>query len=479
VTYLSKTHLSTFSIASVLLLSACGGGGGSSSGNTPPPPPPPAADTTAPAVSFNPTTLSVESEATGSSTLSATDANGISSGPTVDCTNGGSFDVGSNIFTAAAVTADTTSVCTAVATDPSGNEGTGTLTVTMTPPPPPDTVAPVLSFSRPVVSVESGRNSIQSFLTSSDNVAIVTGPTVTCTNGGVFNLTTNRFESPANLTQEVVSVCTATATDAAGNTGTATLTVTVRPAPAASIVIVSGSLTFDRVPNNASTFALDYDSITQMPIRQAPVELVNAAGAVVDTTVSDDSGNYSFSILSGENVRVRVRSEVQKPAPNEVDLQVVDNTSGDAVYALQGPLSVVPTSNQTRDLNADSGWGGSSYTGTRAAAPFALLDTIYATMEEFIAIDSDVDFPPFDVQWSTLNVPQGGNVDIGQISTSSFTVENRGAAGLVPVIRILGDANNDTDEYDALILLEDLTVLMIVLIPASPLAKAGAMPYPA
>jgi len=448
VTYLSKTHLSTFSIASVLLLSACGGGGGSSSGNTPPPPPPPAADTTAPAVSFNPTTLSVESEATGSSTLSATDANGISSGPTVDCTNGGSFDVGSNIFTAAAVTADTTSVCTAVATDPSGNEGTGTLTVTMTPPPPPDTVAPVLSFSRPVVSVESGRNSIQSFLTSSDNVAIVTGPTVTCTNGGVFNLTTNRFESPANLTQEVVSVCTATATDAAGNTGTATLTVTVRPAPAASIVIVSGSLTFDRVPNNASTFALDYDSITQMPIRQAPVELVNAAGAVVDTTVSDDSGNYSFSILSGENVRVRVRSEVQKPAPNEVDLQVVDNTSGDAVYALQGPLSVVPTSNQTRDLNADSGWGGSSYTGTRAAAPFALLDTIYATMEEFIAIDSDVDFPPFDVQWSTLNVPQGGNVDIGQISTSSFTVENRGAAGLVPVIRILGDANNDTDEYD-------------------------------
>jgi len=76
----------------------------------------------------------------------------------------------------------------------------------------------------------------------------------------------------------------------------------------------------------------DYDATFRQPIRQVPVELLDASGNVLDSTVSDDRGDYSFSVNSGENVRVRVRSEVQKTAPNLVDLQVVDNTSGNALY---------------------------------------------------------------------------------------------------------------------------------------------------
>jgi len=153
-------------------------------------------------------------------------------------------------------------------------------------------------------------------------------------------------------------------------------------APVAQNVTVSGTLTYDRVPfPSIARTGLDYLNIVQQPIRQAPVELVNAAGVVVDSTVSDDNGGYSFTVLSGENVRVRVRSEIQRGAPNEIDFKVVDNTSGDAVYALQGTVSEVPTANQTRDLNAGSGWGGTSYTSTRAAAPFALLDTIYGAID--------------------------------------------------------------------------------------------------
>jgi len=444
VTYLKRTHLSTLSIASVLLLSACGGGGGSSGTSTPTPP---AADTTSPIVSFSPSTLTVISETTASSTLTATDGSGIASGPTVTCTNGGNFDVSSNIFTAAAVTAETTSVCTAIASDPSGNQGTGTLTVTITPPPPPDTTAPVLSFTPATLSVESGQTAT-STLSATDNVAIVTGPTVTCTNGGAYNIATNLF-TPAVVTSTTESICTATAADAEGNVGTATLTATQTPPPAAVAVTLSGTATFDRVPLNPSTSGLNFNAIEQMPIRQAPVDLLDASGAVINTTITDDNGDYSFTVQSGENIRVRVRSEIQKSAPNEVDLQVVDNTSGDAVYAIQGALSVMPATNQTRDLNAASGWGGSSYTGTRAAAPFALLDTIFETLEDFIEVDPEIDYPAFDIQWSTQNRSEGGSVDAGQIGTSSFTLENRGGAqGVVPVIRILGDENNDTDEFD-------------------------------
>ena len=139
-----------------------------------------------------------------------------------------------------------------------------------------------------------------------------------------------------------------------------------------------------------------------MPIRQAPVDLLDASGAVLESTVSDDSGAYSFTVDSGTEVRVRVRSEVQQSAPNLIDMQVLDNTSGNALYAIQGALAEVPTGGQTRDLNADSGWGGSSYTGARAAAPFALLDTILGTLEDFIEVDSDVGFPAFDILWLSL-----------------------------------------------------------------------------
>ncbi len=122
-----------FALAALLgsiLLTSCGGGGST----TPPPAPPPPGDTIAPVVTFTPTTLTVASSATGASTLSATDNVAVTTGPSVSCTNGGTF--ASNVFTAPAVSADTTSVCTATAGDAAGNTGTGTLTVTVTGAPP-------------------------------------------------------------------------------------------------------------------------------------------------------------------------------------------------------------------------------------------------------------------------------------------------------------------------------------------------------
>ena len=540
-TYLKTSYLPVLSIASALLLSACGGGGGGGTTTTPVTPPPPVVDSTAPTLTFNPATLTVESEATGSSTFTATDAVGVTVGPNVTCTNGGQFNITTNVFTAPAVTADTSSVCTATASDAAGNEGTATLTVSITAPV-PDTEAPVVTFSPVALTVESGRTGA-STLTATDNTGVTTGPTVVCTNGGNFDVATNTFTAatvtnetisvctasasdeagnegsdtltvtmtppvpdttapvvsfdPATLTvqagltvastltatddtavttgptvictnggsfdvaanlftaaavtAETESICTATAGDEAGNEGTGILTVTMTPAPVAQTVTLSGTLTYDRVPVSSTSNGLDYNNIVQMPIRQAPVDLLDPAGTVLDSTVSDANGNYSFDVLSLQDVRVRVRSEVQMAAPNEVDMQVVDNTAGDAVYAIQGALSEVPSTNQIRNLNADSGWGGSSYVTARAAAPFALLDTIYEALEDFIAVDPEVDFPAFDVQWSPLNRPEGGNVDIGQIGTSSFTTENRGSAAapnLVPVLRILGAEDNDTDEYD-------------------------------
>jgi len=141
VTHLKRTHLSTLSIASMLLLSACGGGGGSSSGGSGVPNS--GADTTPPNVSFSPATLTVVSGGTGTSMLNRSDARGSTRLISANCTNGGEFNDVVDRFTAPNVTVDTTSVCTAIVQDTSNNEARANLTVTITAPP-PDTTAPVI-----------------------------------------------------------------------------------------------------------------------------------------------------------------------------------------------------------------------------------------------------------------------------------------------------------------------------------------------
>lgn len=126
------------SMAAALSVCGCGGSGGRTA--PPAPPPPPASDATAPNVTFNPDRLTLLSGETAAATLTATDNIGVTSGPTVTCTQGGSFE--NDQFTAPSTTADITSVCTATAEDAAGNTGSATLTVTITgvapPPPPPD-----------------------------------------------------------------------------------------------------------------------------------------------------------------------------------------------------------------------------------------------------------------------------------------------------------------------------------------------------
>ena len=133
-----------------LTLTACGGGSGSSTSGTPNSSAPPA-DTAAPNVSFNPTTLTVESNMIGTSTLTTTDNVGITTGPTITCTNAGSFS--GSTFTAPIITVDTISECTATAGDAAGNSASATLTVTIIAP----NVAPVASATANPVAISGGQ----------------------------------------------------------------------------------------------------------------------------------------------------------------------------------------------------------------------------------------------------------------------------------------------------------------------------------
>jgi len=274
-----------------------------------------------------------------------------------------------------------------------GNSGTGELTVSIT----PDTTGPSLTFSPAALTLVSASTGT-STVSVTDNSGVAITPTFSCTNGGSFS--GNTFTAPA-VTANTTVVCTATANDASGNSSTADLTVEVTPPPAA--VTISGSITFDHVPFNTSNSALDYDNITQDPAPGLTLEALSSTGAVLQSTVTDANGNYSVEVNPNTDVRIRVKAEMLQTSGAQWNVRVVDNTSSGALYSLQGSLATSGTVNSTRNLNAASGWGGSSYTSTRAAGPFAILAPIYESLQRIVAVDPDVVFPFIDFNWSVNN----------------------------------------------------------------------------
>jgi len=225
-------------------------------------------------------------------------------------------------------------------------------------------------------------------------------------------------------------------------------------------VVVSGTVSYEFVPTNAVCSGLNFNAIEVRPIRGATVQLIDAAsGTEIARTVSSAGGTFSISgIQRNIMVQLRVRAELKDSNVPGWDVEVRDNyidgasdfdspapppLSTRALYALNGASFDTGTSNVQRNLTATTGWDGTSYSGPRAAAPFALLDTAYASMQFVRGFDAGVDFAPLDMFWSVNNTPGNGQFDItaGEIGTSGYIPR-------VDSLLVLGDAAIDTDEFD-------------------------------
>lgn len=225
-------------------------------------------------------------------------------------------------------------------------------------------------------------------------------------------------------------------------------TSTPAPAPGpaqapSGTIVISGKAVYESVPATP-TAGLNYAASVDRPIRGATVQLLDGVGSVLATTTSDEQGNYSVGMSASQAVKVRVRAEIKRTNPTigDRDFSVLDNTNGNAIYALDS-LPFTPPASTTQNLRAASGWGGSSYATTRAAAPFAILDVAYAAQAK-VATVATVSLPSLKLFWSINNRPASPfNATTGAIGTSFFTTDSTGRA-----LFILGAADTDTDEYD-------------------------------
>lgn len=197
---------------------------------------------------------------------------------------------------------------------------------------------------------------------------------------------------------------------------------------------LSGIATFARVP--ATSTGLNYSGTVARPIRGAVIQVRNAAGtSVLYQSSTDSSGNWSIQAPQSSSVLVVVLAALG--TPSAITTQIVDQTSSDALYTVYLAKTTTTVDEAGLTINANSGWTGASYGSNRTSGPFAILDTAYSAQQLILSVDPSATFPLLQINWSINN-------STALISTSHFD-PNTGR------VSILGKENEDTDEFDALV----------------------------
>ena len=211
-------------------------------------------------------------------------------------------------------------------------------------------------------------------------------------------------------------------------------------------------ISYEDIDSNCITQCrLDYANSGYKPVRFAEVQILDqSTGQVVDTEsplFTDAEGKLVVNLPVGQSVRVRViASSKVNSDRGSWDISIFDN-QGSATLADYDLYSVLSqevdavAGDIDLDLQLPSGWTGEGYSEPRLSAPFAILDSMIASVEYFAQGEYRIDLPGLKVFWSIANRP-----DQNSIGTSFYSDGN---------LWILGDENVDTDEFDDHILVHE------------------------
>jgi len=435
---MQRSTLGSFSAATVaLLLASCGGGG--SDGNPQPPPLPTNVPPTASAgtnqtvsggvlVTLN-GTGSIDSDGsiasyawTQTAGTAVTLSNAAASQPT---------------FTAPSVGATATLTFSLVVTDNGGlASAASTVNVTVTPAgsnvPPTANAGPAQTVSAGAVVTLNGTGSTDSDGTIASYAWTQTvGAPVTLSNAAVAQPT---FTAPQVALATTISF-SLIVTDNLGATSTAsTVDITVNPAATGT---VTGRIRFTRIPTSAN--GLSYGSPQLQVARGVQVQAVSPAAPTVPlaSTSTDASGNYSLTVAPNTNIQIVVVAQMLRDASQPLprwDFRAQDNDAANpAPYTYTDGQSFDSSASAAHNVDIPSGFSTTgTVTGTRASAPFAVLDTVYQGMQLVLGAAPTTNFPALILDWASDN--PGGD---------TFFDPN-GAQNIV----LSADPTEDTDEFD-------------------------------
>lgn len=246
--------------------------------------------------------------------------------------------------------------------------------------------------------------------------------------------------TPLATTEKQATAADTPATRVTGTPLGASQEAPATPIPASGPITLSGHVTYDRIPFGANG-GLDYPSALAAPVRGAKVVLLDDQNTLLAEGITTAEGLYSLAAPREKTVKVRVYAQLVSQAPSW-QVSVADNTQNNAPYVLEGRLANTGSApQQQRHLHAGSGWADGWYSQPRSAAPFAILDTLYNSLQRLASGNSQLQLPPLQVRWSEKNVAAAGDVNQGFIGSSFYS-------HLDTSIYLLGKADNDSDEYD-------------------------------
>jgi K319L-like, PKD domain len=266
----------------------------------------------------------------------------------------------------------------------------------------------------------------------------------TQTGGSPTVTLSNRTDAKPTFTAPVVSTLTTltfslVVTDGVGVASTpTTVTVTISPTPVGN---VTGRVRFMRIPETVN--GLNYAAGQLQPAR-AILVLAVAPGSTdpdpqnaIASTTSLSDGTFTLDVPPNTSFDVLAVARMARGAPFALphwDFRAQDNDAA-------SPAPYTFTDGQTRNsdaatniaLDIPAGFDANgNVTGTRASAPFAVLDTVFQAAQLVLSAAPGTDFPPLVLDWAANNP-----------GSQTFFDASGGQH-----ITLSADATEDTDEFD-------------------------------
>ena len=171
-----------------------------------------------------------------------------------------------------------------------------------------------------------------------------------------------------------------TVTDNGGATSAASSVNVNVNAPATGNI--SGRVRFTRIPVTAN--GLNYAAGALSASRGVLVRAVDAATptTVLATTSTNANGDYAMNVAANTNIRIVVVSQMLRDSSQPLPRWNFSSADNDATtptpYTYTDGISFNSSNGTGRNIDIPSGFDAAgNVTGTRASAPFAILDTVY------------------------------------------------------------------------------------------------------